>query len=146
MVTAAMWLSSRVGMDRQVMFQVGDLESLPVREGVFTHAWLVDTPLQRRAAEKLTEAMRVLRPGGHFALQCASADAESFYRLLGDLGFIELQRREMSFGDLPHGYHLAAERLHKALEANPKDAAIWRDSIAPANVRAAIHIFGRRPA
>lgn len=146
-VAAASALNRRAHLDNQVMFQVGTLGALPLRERVFTHVWLVDASLQRGAAEALPEALRVLRRGGHFALQCAqTAEAEPLYRLLRDIGFVELHRREVAFVDLPHACQVAAERLGKALDAKAVEDAAWRECMAPPGLRAGVQIFGRRPA
>lgn len=147
MVAAATALNRRAHMDSQVMFDVGDLGSLPVREGLFTHAWLVDVTLHGGAAQALPEAMRVLRRGGHFALQCKPGEAEALSRLLADSGFVELKRREVALVELPHAYEVAAERLRKRI-ATPGAEVPWRECSAPAAAGngARVQIFGRRPA
>ncbi len=146
-VAAASALNRRAQLDNQVMFQVGACDALPLRERVFTHVWLVDASLQRGAAEVLPEALRVLRRGGHFALQCApTAEAEPLGRLLRDIGFVELHRREVTLVDLPHAFQVAAERLLKALGGKAVAAAAWRECITPAGAPAGVQIFARRPA
>ncbi len=144
---AAAMLNRRARMEGQVMFCAGPRTSLPLRERVFTHAWLPDARVDGDSAGMLAEAFRVLRRGGHFALQClASAHAQALETLARDAGFGEIERCEVALSDLGHTLQLARARLRQALAQTPTVNAAWEAFVAPAPEHTAVQIFARRPA
>ncbi len=143
---AAATLNRRARMDGQVMFCAGYLPALPLRERVFTHVWLPDVQAGTDTAGVLAEAFRVLRRGGHFALQCLLATrAEELAEFVRQAGFVEIESCEVSLSDLEHTLHLARSRLRQALAGAPA-AAAWESFVAPAPAPTAVQIFARRPA
>jgi SAM-dependent methyltransferase len=140
-VAAARALNARAHMDDQVAFQVGRLDCLPFRSRVFTHVWLVDPADPAALAEVLREAFRVLRPGAHFALQCALPSAPAaVLSELERLGFIEVETHASLLAETPDTFHLAASRLRAALG----DPAVAAPAQPP--LPACVQIFARRPA
>lgn len=148
-VAAAQMLNRRARMDSQVTFQLGRTDALPLRAGVFTHVWLVDVPYDTTPAETYAEAFRVLRPGGHFALQCpVSRDVrpDALLDVLRDIGFIELDAYEGIFPQLPQACVLARERLRDALRQRLAAAAAWERMEQREHGHVRLLIFARRPA
>ena len=141
-VTAAALLNRRARMDDQVAFQVGHLDRLPLRPRIFTHVWMVDVPDAARSMSALYEAFRVLRPGGHFALQCrvlSSTERDGFMGALRAVGFANVESREVECMELPPPCRLARDRLRAAGQPLRLDEPL----AAP---RAALHVFAGRPA
>jgi DNA replication and repair protein RecF len=63
-------LTRRTRQRGQVEHVPADPAALPFRDARFTHAWLVETlPRLRDAHAALAELFRVIRPGGHVAIQ-----------------------------------------------------------------------------
>jgi SAM-dependent methyltransferase len=123
--TAATMLNRRAYMDLQVRFQVGDPEQLPVRARVFTHVWMLDIARDAAMPTRLVEAFRVLRRGGHFAMQCPVLSAAHRAELLATLtavGFVEVETREVVLAEPPDSRRIAIDRLQVVLRARP-DAA-----------------------
>jgi SAM-dependent methyltransferase len=141
MVAAAALLNRRVHMDEQVAFQVGQFDCLPLRPRVFTHVWLVNAPAPIQSVAICGEGFRVLRPGGHFALQCAApspAVRDAWIRTLSAVGFVDIEIGEVELAELPPPCRLARDRLgaHMRPGAHPP-------SVLPATT---VQIFATRPA
>jgi len=120
-VRAAMMLNRRAHMDPQVRFQVGRLEQLPLRDRVFTHVWMLDVDDEPALPAIAREAFRVLRYGGHFALQCRLLPAGERAALLGmlaTLGFVELESQEVTLSAPPDARRIALARLQTELGAS----------------------------
>jgi SAM-dependent methyltransferase len=140
-VAAAALLNGRVHMDEQVTFQVGQLDCLPLRPRVFTHVWLVDFPDPTQSVATCSEGFRVLRPGGHFAVQCVAASAAvraAWTMTLSKVGFVNLEAREVTLTELSPPCRVARERLggqgrHAASDTSMRPVA-------------AVQIFATRPA
>jgi SAM-dependent methyltransferase len=136
-VAAAALLNRRVHMDEQVTFQVGHLDCLPLRPRVFTHVWLVDFPDPRPSVATCREGFRVLRPGGHFALQCVASSPAvraAWMTTLTEVGFVDLEVREVELAEPSPPCRLARDRLGARGRAT---------ALRPA---AAVQIFATRPA
>ncbi len=141
-VAAATMLNRRAYMDAQVAFQVGRFERLPLRSRVFTHVWMVDMPLPARSQETCAEGFRVLRPGGHFAMQCtplASAARDALLDMLASVGFVNLEVLSVQCGELPPPCRLARDRL-RGSSGQPVPSSD-QTRLPPA-----LQIFGTRPA
>lgn len=68
-VEAATYLAERTGLDTHVSYSCGDALSLPFDAGTFDIAWTQHVAMNIAARAALySEAFRVLRPGGHFAM------------------------------------------------------------------------------
>ncbi|HVO24641.1 MAG TPA: class I SAM-dependent methyltransferase [Candidatus Margulisiibacteriota bacterium] len=140
-VAAAALLNRRVHMDDQVTFQVGQLECLPLRPRVFTHVWLVDVPDPAQLVAMCSEAYRVLRPGGHFALQCAASSpavGANWVTALTEVGFVSLEVCAVELAELSPPCRLARDRL-----------AVWSQGAARETTMRpapAVQIFATRPA
>ena len=140
-IAAALLLNRRAHMDDQVTFQVGQFDHLPLRPRLFTHVWMVDLPEAAGSAATCREGFRVLRPGGHFAMQCvawSSAARSAWLDTLSAVGFVNLEVRQVECVELPPPCRLARDRLHARLE-HPARAP----SVPPAD---AVQIFATRPA
>ncbi len=144
-VAGAALLNRRAHMDDQVAFQVGCLSALPLRGRVFTHVWLINAFDTEVASGILAEGLRVLRPGGHFALQCPTPvppRREALLETLKAVGFTNLETRVVECADLPPPCRLARDRLHSAAPH------VLPDCAAPArpHVRDGLQVFATRPA
>jgi SAM-dependent methyltransferase len=140
-VAAAALLNRRVHMDEQVTFQVGEPDCLPLRARVFTHVWLVDLADQIPSAATCSEGFRVLRPGGHFALQCSAASPAvrgTWVTTLTKVGFVNLEVREVELAELSPPCRLARDRLGTQWERAAGETSVRR--------AVAVQIFASRPA
>lgn len=149
MVAAAAMLNRRARMDDQVRFQVGTPECLPLHDKVFTHVWLVDVPYDTTLADTYAEALRVLRPGGHFAMQCPLSShvrPDALLTVLRDVGFIDVEAYEGIFSDLPQACRLARDRLRVALQVKLHEAAVWERLEKREHGHVRLLVFARRPA
>jgi SAM-dependent methyltransferase len=139
-VAAARALNTRAHLDEQVGFQVGRLDCLPFRSRVFTHVWVVDPADDAALAGMLAEAFRVLRPGAHFALQCARpSPPPEILAGLQRIGFIEVDTRASPLTGPAEVFRLAASRLRVALGEGTA-------AELPPPVATCVQIFARRPA
>jgi SAM-dependent methyltransferase len=67
---ASRFLVRRSHLDAAVTVGIADFAFLPVRDASFTHAWSVEAlHLEANKAAVFAELFRVVRPGGHVALQ-----------------------------------------------------------------------------
>jgi SAM-dependent methyltransferase len=139
-VAGATALNRRARMDAQVAFQVGQFEHLPLRSRVFTYVWMVDLPLGTQSVRTCAEGFRVLRPGGHFAMQCAVVSAvarNALLDMLASVGFINLEVFPVACAELSPPCRLARDRLRgSGVQPIP--------SCAPILLPTALQIFGAR--
>ena len=153
---AAGMLNRRTGVRLQVRFAAAHLGALPFRPARFTHVWIVET-LEAAADPDavLAEAFRVVRPGGHLAVQqlvgpergegvCAEAIAAA--------GFVEVDVRDVTADAGERSPRVAAAREHllERASAHPELAATVRERRAVADAIGAGHLrviqlFARRP-
>ncbi len=148
-IAAALMLNRRARMEDQVRFQVGHLNHLPLRERVFTHVWILDADHEGRSDACFAEAYRVLRRGGHFALQSPVLSNASRGRLVNRLyrvGFAELDVCERALSEIPQTYRIARDRLRTALRQGPDPLSIRQRIETPPAVDMCVQIFARRPA
>jgi SAM-dependent methyltransferase len=126
-VTAATMLNRRAHMEGQVRFQVGRMEQLPLRDRVFTHVWMLDVTSDAALPAMVTEAFRVLRRGGHVALQCpplSVARRADLLAMLSTAGFVELETHEVTLAEPPDARRVAAVRLQVALHSHADAEAL----------------------
>lgn len=139
-VAAATMLNRRAHMDDQVLFQVGRLDHLPLRERIFTHVWLLDVAGERNLAAVTSEAYRVLRGGGHFALQTfplPPGQRQALLDTLREVGFQEIEARQAPLSDAGDACRIARERLRAQLPSRVAEARTRRDPFR-------LQIFARR--
>ena len=105
-------LTERARLEWQVHHAVADPVKLPFATAAFTHVWVLETlPTLGASTRVLVEAHRVLRPGGHLAVQeialrtddptlaCRGfVDAGVRQRELVAAGFVEIARRDVDVG------------------------------------------------
>jgi hypothetical protein len=128
-------------MDEQVAFQVGEFGCLPLRARLFTHVWMVDLAEEARTVAAYREGFRVLRPGGHFAMQCAPPSPtarDAVFEMLTAVGFVNLELRHVECTELSPPCRLARDRLRAAAERFTR-----APRVLPA---AAVQIFATRRA
>jgi SAM-dependent methyltransferase len=127
-------LTRRATLHGHVHHACAEPETLPFGDARFTHVWVVETlPQIRDVAAALAEAHRVVRPGGHLAMQDLVApdvgaapvlDGWRFATLdarrdaLRDAGFVGLDVRAVPDASERSARVIAARaRLHDRLEA-----------------------------
>lgn len=148
-VAAAALLNRRARMDEQVRFQVGRFGSLPLRDRVFTHVWLIDATEDAASTETFSEAFRVLRRGGHFAVQAlllSPPRRAAMLAALRGIGFVDLEACDVRFAELPHACRIARDRLRLAVQPATGEAPTWQRLGTRPEVRTGVQIFARRPA
>ena len=146
-VGAATMLNRRAHMDGQVRFQVGRLAQLPLRDRAFTHVWMLDVPDDGELAAVVAEAFRVLRHGGHFALQCsmpAPRRRAELLTLLGAVGFVELETQEVSLAESPDARRLAMARLEEVVRVHADAEALMARVRPPWREASRLQIFASR--
>jgi len=149
MVAAAAMLNRRARMEDQVRFQVGRAECLPWRDRVFTRVWLVDVSYDTALADTYAEALRVLRPGGHLAMQCPLSSyvrPDALLDALRGVGFVDVEAYEGIFSDLPQACRSARDRLRVALQFKLHEAAVWERLEKREHGHVRLVVYARRPA
>jgi SAM-dependent methyltransferase len=147
-------LTVRARLERQVFHVAAPATSLPFATAAFTHVWVVDALSRLGAlAGALAEAARVLRPGGHFAVQdIVPADArEPVARAaLGMAGLVEVVERDVTreaHGDGGSREELARTLLERRLGPGHPLVRARRetaDAIAAGRLRI-VQLTARRP-
>jgi SAM-dependent methyltransferase len=144
-VAGAALLNRRAHMDEQVAFHVGCLTALPLRARVFTHVWVVNAFGAEPSAGIFAEGFRVLRPGGHFALQCPMPpppQREELRNTLKAVGFANLETRRVECTELPPPCRLARDRWRVAASHVLQE----RETPPLQPVSDGLQIFATRPA
>ena len=148
-VAAASMLNRRAHMGDQVNFLVAPAECLPLRDRVFTHVWWLNPCSDVERSDPLSEAFRVLRRGGHFALQAPMLGASRRAQLLHALqrvGFDEVETREAALSESPHAYRIARDRLCAVLRPRADLSAQWQEGDRWAAEPGCLQVFAHRPA
>jgi SAM-dependent methyltransferase len=152
---AARALNRRTGVRLQVRFVPADLVALPFRPARFTHVWIVEK-LARATdpAAVLAEAFRLVRPGGHLAVQelVPAAAGNAHAETIGAAGFVELEVRDVSGHAAERSARVGAAREHllerartrPGLEAVIEERRALADAIAGGRLRV-LQLFARRP-
>lgn len=167
---AGLVLTRRAGLASQVLHLPATAAALPFRDAVFTHVWAVETlPELASPAPALREAYRVLRPGGHLAVQelvrpdrpsrpagalptpvTAAERAES----LRDAGFDRVSVAEPAGPASERAARVVAARERfRSMLLGSDDPALRAEAAARDRLEAAVaagtllvvHGFGRRP-
>jgi SAM-dependent methyltransferase len=149
---AARTLTARAGLDWHVFHTVADATRLPYREAAFTHVWVVETlALLGPSAAVLAEAWRVLRPGGHLAIQEFVGRGRDGQRAaeVERAGFVEVVRREVGADRLRETPRSRAAWDQLAGRLGPDDAFVReRDGVATAlaaGTLGVVQLTARRP-
>lgn len=146
-VGAAMMLNRRAHMDGQVRFQVGRPEQLPLCDRAFTHVWLLDIDDDGALPAVVGEAFRVLRHGGHFALQCSTLAAgrrADLLAMLSAVGFVELESQEVTLPEPPDVRRLATARLQEFVRLQADAEALLARVRPPFREPTRLQIFASR--
>jgi ubiquinone/menaquinone biosynthesis C-methylase UbiE len=161
-------LTRRTALRAQVRVAVGAHESLPFRAARFTHVWVVEAlPKLADPSGVLAAAHRVVRPGGHVAVQdlvleeAATAPHLHGWRFatlaarvaaVEAAGFIDIRVRDASAEAPERSPHVAAarEQFLGRLRAEPGLAMLAdeRDALAAAlaaGTLRVVQIQARRP-
>jgi len=163
-------LTRTAGLDDQVEHVAVDPGCLPFRDAGFTHVWIVE-PLGRlgNLGDSVAEAYRVVRPGGHLAVQDLMATgngremlpgwspiaSDDWAALLTDVGFVDIACRDVSANAFETSPRVAAARaqLAAALERSAATAAAatmvatratLSSALAAGDLRV-VHVVARRP-
>jgi SAM-dependent methyltransferase len=160
---AARTLTARAALDWQVFHVVADATRLPFTEAAFTHVWIVEAlPMLGPSLLVLSEAHRVLRPGGHLGVQelVRRRDDEGLAgrgfvpagQRAGELaqaGFVEIIRRDVHPARYVEPTQGRVAWAHLARRLGPADAFVAdREALERALASGALGIIqltARRP-
>jgi len=117
-------LTARAGLDWQVFHAGAAPDALPFATAAFTHVWIVETlPRLGAVAHVLAEAARVLRPGGHFAVQdLVDHDGGE----LAERGHVTAREREGQLGAAGFVEIVGRDVTAQARDHRSDDAAAWQ--------------------
>jgi SAM-dependent methyltransferase len=156
-------LTQRAGLDWNASHVAASGHVLPFGDAAFTHVWILESLRGLGApATVMAEAVRVLRPGGHFGLQdlvtvgndpaldaAGFATCESRTRGLEATGLVEITMRDLT--RLARDEDVRVERAWEALSARlgANDAFVWererlRHFLAQGRLRV-VQLTGRKP-
>lgn len=148
LVVAAGALNRAAGMQAQVQFAAADPRRIPVASETFTHVWMLDTAADIELGAVVREGLRVLRKGGHIALQRVLrgvTEADSVVQELRSEGVVDVESRIVSLSELPRHAALARDRLRLDLRRKWPDSRVCELLWMPERSRTVMQVFGRRP-
>ena len=140
-------LASRLLVERSHLTPAVDVicarfAEVPAADASFTHAWAVES-LDRPEDEVFAELFRVVRPGGHVALQLSVArSAGEYAEGLRSAGFV--QPRESVVTDLREGESSVAELARERVEELVADVPTAERPLTGGSVL--VHVFAQKPA
>jgi SAM-dependent methyltransferase len=152
-------LTRRAGLEGSVHHLPAHPDVLPVASASFTHVWIVESlATMPRPDAALAEAFRVLRPGGHIAVQelvgGARIDGHRFVdaaeraRQLATLGLVEITTREVTREAAEPVAHIVAARtqLERALgdDASARTRRALGDALRTGQL-GVVQVLARRP-
>lgn len=148
-VAAAGALSRRAGLAARTQFQAGQAGRLPLRDGCFTHAWVVPALSEHEdPAGVLHETFRVLRPGGALAARLDEPSAAGI-ECVRAAGFVRVRTERFAEVDPSPLFTAARQRLERRIRerlAAPRASRLvaWSED-AGARGGSAVQLFAQRP-
>jgi hypothetical protein len=128
---AAAQLSRRAHMSDSAHFVPGHFEALPLPAETFTHVWVLDANEECEPG-LFAEAQRVMRRGGHFALE-GEGDLTPLAPRCRAAGLMEIEIEPAKVEPIEHVVELARRRLQRT-------DATFESELMPRH-----RLFARRP-